>query len=349
MKKRAILSQRFFACILFSMIVIDFSACTHKDESDHPSVQILTDSSLGAKSGFLNSVKDDFKSKSGCELKIESTMGAAQILSYLEEPKQRERIDIVMGIDELLFERAKNYLYLSPVMTSLSANYEDFIQARKPLGFYPIDYGMLSFIYRKEDFKKGKLKVPTSLQDLLRPELKKKFIVQDPRASSPGMMFFLFADGILKTSDLRKQWLTLAPAWDASYHMFLQKDAPMVWSYLSSLAYHASKKEADEYGYVDFKEGLPLQVEGMALVNRVGNPLQSNPCNEKWMQYVLSVDAQAKLVSKQWMMPAVKNVPLPEIFKVIPKIKKVAAIPISVDRVDLLISHFGKEVQGDSY
>ena len=341
---------KFFYCgVLLTTGVIANLSCTSKDVPPTPSLQILTYSSLGAKSGFLNSVKDEFKAKSGCELKIESTMGATQVLSYLEEPKQRERIDLVMGIDELLFERAKNYLYLSPVTGNLSPHYEDFIQARSRLGFYPIDYGSLSFIYRKADFKKGKLKPPTSITELMRPDLKKKFIVQDPRASSPGMLFFLFVDGILKTSDLRKQWLTLAPGWDTSYHMFLEKDAPMVWSYLSSLAYHASKNEADQYGYVDFKEGLPTQIEGMALVNRVGNPMQSNPCIEKWLQYMLDPATQAKLVQKQWMMPVVKGVVLPEIFKAVPTVKKVAAIPISVDRVDHLISHFGKEVQGDSF
>ena len=307
-------------------------------------MQVLTYSSLGSKGGFLNSIKEDFHTKTGCELKIETTLGAAQMLSYLEEPKQRERLDFVMGIDEILFERARSYLYLSPASNTPSKNLVDFIRDRSRLGFYPIDYGALSFIYRKEDFKKKNIKLPTQLQDLLKPDLKKKFILQDPRASSPGLLFFLFTDSILKIPELKKQWLTLAPSWDSSYKMFLQKDAPMVWSYLTSMAYHASKNEADQYGWIDFKEGLPVQVEGMALVDRVGNPFEQNPCDQKWIDYIYQPEIQTKLVEKQWMMPVVKGTTLPKLFESVPMVKKVAMLPLTAEKVDQIVNHFAQEV-----
>jgi thiamine transport system substrate-binding protein len=317
--------------------------CTARKTSG-PSVQILTYSSLGSKGGFLDSIKDDFKLKTGCSLQVESTLGAAQVLSYLEEEKQRERIDWVMGIDELLFERARNQLYL--VSHSFQQSYIDVIAPHAVPGFYPIDYGALTMIYRKADFK-GK-KIPEALKDLMNPEFKRKFIVQDPRASSPGLLFFLFSDSVLKISELRKQWMTLAPSWDSSYKMFLAGDSSMVWSYLTSLAYHASKGEGDQYGYVHFKEGFPLQIEGMALVNKVGDPFKGNPCNEPFLNYVLKPEVQAILVSKQWMMPTVRSVALPKLFSAVPEVKKGADLSLSVEKVDRLISHFGKEVQGDS-
>ncbi len=333
--------------IPFLWVIALGTSCTSK-VPEGPKLQILTYSSLGAKGGFLDRVKGDFKQKSGCDLQFETTLGASQILSYLEEPKQRERIDMVMGIDELFFNRARAYLYISPVATGdLKMKFVDFIAARTQLGFYPIDYGALTFIYRKEGMKG--LKPPTRLVDLLKPEYKKKFILQDPRAASPGLMFLAFADGILKTSLLKEQWLTLAPNWDSSYKMFLDQEAPMVWSYLTSLAYHDSKHERDAYSYVEFQEGFPLQVEGLALVNRVGNPLTENPCNEKWLQFLYTPEVQTKLVEAQWMMPVLKELPLPKMFATVPAIKKASPVSLNADQVDRMLERFAKEVQGETH
>ncbi|MBC7397053.1 MAG: thiamine ABC transporter substrate-binding protein [Bdellovibrionales bacterium] len=343
------LLYRAFAWDLVVILLLVFFAqsCTQKQVVG-PGIQVLTYSTLGSKGGFLESVKESFKKESGCELRLETTLGAAQVLSYLEEPKQRDRIDLVMGIDELLFERAKASFYLGEIKNvPYQENLIPPLKSRVKPGFIPMDYGALSFIYRKSEFK-GSIKVPTSLPDLLKPELKQKWIVQDPRASSPGMLFFLFTDSILKISQMKHQWVTLAPSWDASYKMFLAKEAPMVWSYVTSLAYHASKGELDQYGYVDFKEGLPVQVEGMAILNHVGDPLKNNPCLEKWIAFVLRPDQQAKLVERQWMMPVISGVKLPKNFESVPELKKIASIPLNLEKVDSLVSHFGKEVQGDS-
>jgi thiamine transport system substrate-binding protein len=267
------------------------------------------------------------------------TLGATQVLSYLEEPKQQERIDVVMGLDEILFARAKQYLYpLNPV----EAKYQPLIAPRAKDGFYPTDHAALSMIYKKSEFGSGKLPVPKKLADLLDPKLKGKFIVQDPRVSSPGMWFFLFADQIVKTEALSKQWLSVSPSWDASYKMFIAGEAPMVWSYVTSLAYHASQKQGDQYAHVEFEEGLPIQVEGMGVLNRTGNPYQAKPCVQKWVEFVLSPEAQTKLADAQWMLPAVAAAKVPEFLSMVPTPKKAAVMNLSIEHVDSLVSHFGR-------
>jgi thiamine transport system substrate-binding protein len=324
------------------------SSCTSKTAPSGPGIRLLTYSSLGSQGGFLESVKPEFEKASGCSLWVETTLGATQVLSYLDEEKQRARIDVVMGVDQLLFERAKSAFYLAePPAPYPKESFIPILKDRLLPGFIPVDYGALSFIYRKADFK-GKA-LPVNLSDLLKPEYKNKWIVQDPRASSPGMLFFLFADSTLvRVKDMKNQWATLAPSWDSSYKMFMAHDASMVWSYLTSLAYHASKGELDQYGYFDFKEGLPLQIEGMAVLNRVGNPYTTNPCLQKWVSFMLNPATQAKLVAKQYMMPVVQNVTLPKFFENVPALKKAAELDFSLDKVDHLISHFGKEIQGET-
>jgi thiamine transport system substrate-binding protein len=335
-------------CVIATTALASLVGCTAKQKHEGPELRILTYSSLGSKGGFLDSVTADFEAKSKCSLHVVTTLGATQVLSYLDEERQRKELDLVMGIDPLLFERAKSAFYIAdqpaphPEQKVIPV-----LQGHYPVGFIPVDYGALSFIYRKPDFK-GKT-LPTHLADLLKPEFKNKWVVQDPRASSPGLLFFLFADSLMiRISDLSHSWSTLAPSWDSSYKMFLAHDTSMVWSYLTSLAYHASKGELNDYGAIDFKEGTPLQIEGMAVLNRVGNPYAANPCLEKWIAFVLSPEIQAKMVSKQFMMPVIPGVKLPQYFESVPEVKKVATLEFTLDKVDRLISRFGREVQGDS-
>jgi thiamine transport system substrate-binding protein len=322
------------------------SGCVSKRE-EGPGVRVLTYSSLGGKGGFLESVAEGFLQKTGCSLWIETTPGAMQVLSYLEEPVQRERLDVLMGIDEILFERARPFLMEMELLGAEQvARYDPLLRPRIRKGFVPIDYGALTFIYRKQGTG-AMARPPARLKDLLKPEYKKKWLVQDPRASSPGLLFFMFAEGLVGVKELSRSWLALAPGWDTSYKMFLSGEVPMVWSYLSSLAYHASKGEQELFGHVKLEEGFPLQVEGLGVVNRAGNRLAQNPCIGKWIDFVLDPVTQASLVQKQWMMPVISGTALPGPFKSLPPVERAANLTGELKEVERILSRFGRDVRGD--
>lgn len=315
------------------------SGCTRPQEQG-PRIRILSYSSLGAKGGFLPAVQDRFRTESGCTLEIENTLGASQMISVLTDPKLRGTIDAVMGVDEILYERLKGEWTKNDFPElSLRDKLLPLISDRVKPGWIPMDYGALTFIYRKSAMKG--VPPPKKLGDLLEPALRKKFILQDPRASSPGMMFFLFAGTAAPIRELRGAWLTLAPSWDSSYQMFLSGDAPMVWSYLSSLAYHASKGESGEFGAVEFEEGLPVQVEGMGIVRQD----RINPCVRRWIDFMVRPEILAEISEKQWMWPAFRGVRLPKFFEMVPPVKKAANLKSSVEALDQLLSGFGREIQ----
>jgi thiamine transport system substrate-binding protein len=348
---------RIFGHLSFFVAVFSIMAGCDSKSRTEPQVTVLTYSGLGAKNGFLQTVAADFKKQSGCSLKIETTLGATQMISVLEDAKLRHELDVVMGVDELLYERLRPYLNVSePMEHDLKEKVIPALVTRLKPGLIPLDFGAMSFVYRKSEFinQKG---IPRSRRDLNGPLLKKKFILQDPRASSPGMVFFLFMNPILKPAQLKSSWLTLAPNWDSSYKMFLAKDAPMVWSYVSSLAYHASKGELNDYGVVEFEEGLPVQIEGMAVIQKNSDSAGSggrskpvsNPCIQSWIDFVMKPAVLEKLAQKQWMLPAMKGVPLPPFFDRLPPLKKIAEFPFDVQALDRLLTHFGKDLQGESF
>ncbi|NDG85192.1 MAG: hypothetical protein EBX52_09180, partial [Proteobacteria bacterium] len=222
----------FFFCIpVFTVIFTASPGCIRKDPAR--SIRLLATPALAAQGGFLQAMKGAFKKESGCTLDIQEAEGASGVISILSSPKEAERVDAVIGIDEMVFDRVRSHLETS---AQPDPRILPLLSKRIQPGFVPLHYSPLSMIYRKAALKENAL--PHRLSDLLKPALKKKFILQDPRASTPGMMFFLFASS-LSVRDLRARWSALVPGWDASYKRFLEGEAPMVWSYLSSLAYHA--------------------------------------------------------------------------------------------------------------
>jgi thiamine transport system substrate-binding protein len=326
-----------FLCLAAAGLTL--AGCTRSKDAG-PSLGILSYSSLGSSGGFLPGVAERFKQQSGCSLRLESTLGATQMVSLLSDRGLRGTIDVVMGVDELLQERLKGeWVQDEFPELKLRESLLPMLSDRVRPGWIPIDYGALTFIYRKSAWKG--VVPPKTLRELLRPEFRKKFILQDPRASSPGMLFFLFSQDSLKIPELRNSWLTLAPSWDSSYQMFLSGDAPMVWSYLSSLAYHASKGEGDEYGAVMFEEGLPLQVEGMGIVRQE----RVNPCVRKWIEFMMDPQVLREIAEKQWMWPAFKGVVLPRFFDRVPGVQKSAKFRMDVKTLDDLLSRFGKEIR----
>ena len=343
-------------------LALGLGACTKKQVVPHydGEVKILAYSSMGSEGGFLKSIRDGFQSASSCELKIETTLGAAQILSYLQA--HPDAVDFVVGIDELMFQRGKDYWVQDVKLNELAQKVKWNARvvagtgvevgarvAGAASGFFPLDYGALTFIYNKEKFAALKLSPPKTSSDLLKPEFRKKFILQDPRVSSPGMHFFTWLPLTMSLSKLRGQWLALAQSWDSSYQMFMQGEAPMVWSYLSSMAYHESKGQGGQYGYVDFEEGLPVHLEGMAKVKSTALNAQNQLCGQKWFEYLYSAPVQAKLVEKQWMLPVTEGVALPKSFEKVAQFNHFSTKHLSLSEVEVLLSRFAKEVQGDSW
>jgi thiamine transport system substrate-binding protein len=174
-----------------------------------------------------------------------------------------------------------------------------------------------------------KLPIPHSLQDLLKPEWKRNVILEDPRTSTPGLSFLLFTQAILGDGQqsfwrkFRSQWLTLAPGWDQAYQLFLKKEAPLVWSYLTSQAYqdeHSLDRGSSprRYEALLFQEGQPVQIEGAAWIRGALKTPRDKEMAKQFFSFLLSPEAQGLIPKKNWMLPIRSDVVLPPSFKNLP-------------------------------
>ena len=174
----------------------------------------------------------------------------------------------------------------------------------------PFDYAPFAIVFDT----KADVPAPKSLDDLTKPVYAKKIILMNPRTSTPGLGFAAWTCAVKgeKVLDywkaLKPNILTMAPGWSAGYGLFTNGEAPLVCSYTTSAAYHYEYDKTDRYQALIFDDGHILQVEGAGLAKNAPNKKGA----QSFLDFLISEDAQNELPLTQWMLPANKNVKLPQ-------------------------------------
>jgi thiamine transport system substrate-binding protein len=281
-------------------------------------LSIYTYDSIVARGGLGPEIFPDFEKRSGCKIKTLASGDGVQALGRMELDAKRGKLagQILLGIDQSLWSRSKSYqeAVSLPALGGVG-------QEALDNGFVPYDYGVLALI--GNDLKDP----PHSLNDLLDSKWKKKFILEDPRMSTPGLELVLFTAAVLGEKFdsfwqiMSSQWLAMPEGWDAAYGLFLKKEAPLVWSYTTSQAYHEENGE-HQYKAILFDEGQPVQIESAMLIkNSFVTPEQKQHAQE-FMTYLLSEEVQSKIAKTNWMLPVRQGTPVPKSFQNLPQPKK---------------------------
>jgi thiamine transport system substrate-binding protein len=326
-----------------------------------PTLTIYVYDSFVAKGGLGPEIFPLFEKKCGCGVKTLPSGDGGQLLTRLQLDAERGKASaqVVLGLDEQTFDRAKPWLEDS--FDHLPHGYRDLHpDIKRTSGFYPFDYGFFAFMADHQALKDAKLSMPKKLTDLLAPQWKRQVILEDPRTSTPGLAFVLYANQVSDMSEkefwpkMRTQWLTLTAGWDSAYGLFLRKEAPLVWSYTTSQAYHEAHgdlaKSGRRYEAVLFEEGQPIQVEGAALVkNAFSADEQGKKQRElahQFLEFLISPEVQKLIPTHQWMYPARKSTPLPVSFSHVPRPKKAVHLKAKATEVSSQLSTWSRAVEG---
>ena len=172
----------------------------------------------------------------------------------------------------------------------------------------PFDYGYIGFVY---DSAAVGFPEPVSLMDLAGDEYKDQIIIEQAGLSSPGTQLLLWAKAGLDEEDFKTFWdnmaenvLTVTPDWSTAYYsMFMEGEAPIVLSYLTSPAYHIEMEEVGQYKAVAIEEGYIRQTEGMGIVKGAGSLAKA----EMFIDYMLTDEVQDQIPATQWMFPVLGN------------------------------------------
>ena len=325
----------------FFLSTLFLASPTFAAEPAKPELIVYAYDTLVAEGGWLKKIFPAFEKKCACTVRGIGVGDGGQLLSRLQLETERGKLagQVAVGIDQNLWERAKKFSYdwktwRPEGWKSLASEVRDGM-GKDPSGFLPFDFGVYALIADTEQL--GNQKAPESWADLKSPVWKRKLILEDPRTSTPGLAFVL-GYSALHPSDfseamtqLKGQWLTLAPSWDQAYGLFLKKEAPLVWSYVTSQAYHREHgDQKNRYRAVVLSEGMPVQIEGaFAVAGAIKTPADEKLA-KLFLNFLLSSEAQAEVAKTNWMVPALQGVKLPESFAQLPRSKKI----IETDRTD---------------
>lgn len=253
-----------------------------------------------------------FEEKTGIKVVYTDCGDGVQILSKAILEKKNPYADVVVGLDNNLAQKAEESGVLEKYKPSDVSSLEDGLEEQ--LGgnwiLTPYDYSPFAIIW---DSSSG-VPAPQSLEDLTKEIYRKKLILMDPRTSTPGLGFETWVKKVYgdKSDDylkrLQQSILTVAPGWSAGYGMFTKGEAPLVISYTTSAAYHIEYGEGDFRKALEFTDGHILQIEGAGVIKNCKNP----DAAKKFIDFLISEEAQNVMPLTQWMYPANKNVKLPE-------------------------------------
>lgn len=222
--------------------------------------------------------------------------------------------DVFLGLADVELPRALAHGVFQPYDPQKIPNLADVPQDLifdKTGHVLPYDHGYVTFVYDSQLLPEEL--VPKSLDDLLRPELRGKIIVMDPRTSSPGLSFLLWT-----IAHYGEEWpnywrkllpnlLTITKGWSEAYDIFLAGEAPIVLSYSTDTAYSYIEHGSLRYQVITLDGEAYRQVEGMGIVR--GTPKVE--LAHAFLNLVLSVEIQELMPTTQWMFPVNARAKLP--------------------------------------
>lgn len=226
--------------------------------------------------------------------------------------------DVFLGIADTELARALAHGVFQPYDPALIPNLAYIPQELMfdPTGHViPFDHGYVTFVYDAELLPEEL--VPQTLEDLTRPELSGKIILEDPRTSSPGLSFLVWTVAHFGEEGWEDFWrrllpnvLTITKGWSEAYDMFLAEEAPIVLSYSTDTAYSWIEYESLRYQVITPDGEAYHQIEGMGIVAGTDQPELAHA----FLNLVLSKEIQELIPTSQWMFPASALAQLPEDF-----------------------------------
>ena len=287
--------------------LLPFSAAAAAKET----LTIYTYESFTSEWGPGAKIKAAFEKTCDCDVAWVALGDGVAVMNRLKLEGKDTKADLVLGLDTNITDEAR--------ATGLFGKHGvDMARAKVPGGwtdeeFLPFDYGHFAVVYDSE-----KMPVPPkSLDELVNGDPAQKIILEDPRSSTPGLGFLLWmksvygdkADAAWKK--LAPRILTTAPGWSEAYGLFTKGEAPMVFSYVTSPAYHVVAENVTKYKAAEFFEGHYLQIEVAGLIE--ASP--EHALAQKFLDFMLTADFQNEIPTTNWMMPAGEiSVPLPAAF-----------------------------------
>ena len=286
-----------------------------------PAVQAQTEVRLAVHKSF--SLPKDafaaFERANDAKVSVIKAGSGNELVNKLVLSRAQPIADAVYGLDNTTVLKAKEGGILAAAQPPSAA-----VTAALPHAA-AVDTGYIAVNYDKAWFAKNKLPLPQSLEDLAKPQYKDLLAMPNPGLSSTGLGFLLAniqGMGEKQAFDwwakMRANGVKVTKDWSEAYYTEFSRNGgsrPLVLGYAcrppAEVHYGKGKFDTPPTGVLFLKGGVFRQVEGAAVLNGAKQPALA----AKLVQYLQSAPVQKAVPTEMWGYPAVKNTPLPDVFK----------------------------------
>ncbi len=280
-------------------------------------LRVLTYSTFVGAAGPGAEILNRFQKEHKCKIEVVTSDDAGLLLERLKLAQVSVPFDVVIGLDQFMLEaaRAKSQWLEVPLERS---TWRVEAQVQDDLAFTPFDWSPMAFVYRQ-----GPLSAPKSFDDLLDPRFLDKIALQDPRASSPGLQFYNWVESVKGTGSgeflarLKPNVQSVSPSWALAYGLFQKEQAQLVFSYVTSLAFHWGVDQDRTFQIAVFPEGHPVQVEYAAV------PADCRECDlaRALVATLVQPEAQLVIMQKNFMFPILSEIEKGTVFAELPRVQ----------------------------
>ncbi len=305
----------FKATILAATIFALTILTVNPSQAQKRTLTIYTYDSFAADGGLGAALRPLYEERCDCSIDFRVFEDVGVLLNALKVERNQSTADLVVGIDNNMSAEAKQFFRPH----GLGRDYSRLFDLPVPWTdsfFVPFDFGWFAFVY---DRTKVPLP-PQSFSELLGSSL--RLVIQDPRTSSPGLGLLLWVKQVYGNraaeawQRLLPKVVTVTKGWSEAYGLFLQGEADMVFSYVTSPAYHTLVENNTNYRAALFSRGQFVQIELAAIAKTTQQP----DLAKDFLRFLISPAAQNLVATRNWMFPILgkdQNVPSPPAFDII--------------------------------
>ena len=205
---------------------------------------VLTYDSFAVSSDLVEA----FEAENNVKLQFIEAGSGGEVIARAVLTKDEPIADVIIGFDYSQFGKVFSNdileAYESPELANIPEIYRLDAQNRA----LPFNFGEICINYDKKYFAENGLAIPTSLDDLLKPEYNGLLVTQDPSASNTGIGFLIATiekygeDGFVDYwNGLIQNGLVIGNSWSSTYYTNFSAasgsgEQPMVVSYTTSPA-----------------------------------------------------------------------------------------------------------------
>jgi thiamine transport system substrate-binding protein len=321
------------AVLSFAALAGTAAASAHPAKSD-VTITLVTHDSFAVSKKVLA----QFTEQTGIKVKLLPAGDAGAALNQVILTKGAPIGDLLFGVDNTFLSRAlKEGIfepYRSPQLASVPAAFQPDPRHRVT----PVDQGDVCVEADKQWFSDHKIAVPTTLEDLTKPEYKDLLVTENPATSSPGLAFQLATIAHFGTGDWRSYWSKLRANgvqvvndWNTAYESTFTAGGgnggkPLVVSYASDPAaavYYATGKKPTVSPIGTLVASCFRQIEFVGVLKGTSHAKQAH----KLVDFMLQRAFQADLPLQMFVYPVRNGTPLPQVFQ---RFADVVAKPLSL-------------------